>query len=112
MSRLTCSIATVLMTAGFGGLVVGEVNAQTAQRGAPRPEGEARLSSSAEPGTKTARDEYPSPKIAHLELFIGPWHVSEEHFNARGEVVATVKGTEEITWILDRHAIRRRLRPR
>lgn len=107
MSRLTCSIATVLLTAVFGGLVIGEVNSQTAQRGAPRPDGDDRLSPAGEPGTKTAREEYISPEIAHLALFIGPWRVSEEHFNARGEVVATVKGTEEITWILDRHAIRR-----
>ena len=49
----------------------------------------------------------PMPELAHLELFIGPWSVTETHFDVRGEVVATVKGTEEIGWILDRHAIRR-----
>ena len=107
MSRRVCRIAAVLMTAVFGGFVIGAVNSQTAQRGAPRPDGDVRSSPSTEPGTKTAREEYPSPKIAHLELFIGPWRLSEEHFNARGEVIATVEGTEEITWILDRHAIRR-----
>ena len=107
MSRLTSSLATVLMTAVFGGLVIGAANAQTAQRGAPRPDGDDRLSPSGEPGTKTSRDEYPNSEIAHLALFIGPWRVSEDHFNARGEVVANVEGTEEITWILDRHAIRR-----
>jgi hypothetical protein len=48
-----------------------------------------------------------SPEIAVLDRFIGPWNVIENHFNARGDVVATVKGTEEIVWVLDKHAIRR-----
>ncbi|MDO8632447.1 MAG: DUF1579 family protein, partial [Phycisphaerales bacterium] len=50
---------------------------------------------------------FASPEIAVLDRFIGPWNVIENHFNARGEVVATVKGTEEIVWVLDKHAIRR-----
>jgi hypothetical protein len=51
--------------------------------------------------------EFASPELARLDIFIGPWSVTESHFNPRGEMIATVKGTEEITWILDHRAIRR-----
>jgi len=51
--------------------------------------------------------EFASPELARLDIFIGPWSVTESHFNARGELIATVKGTEDITWILDHRAIRR-----
>ncbi|MEK7757891.1 MAG: DUF1579 family protein, partial [Planctomycetota bacterium] len=50
---------------------------------------------------------FANPEIARLDIFIGPWSVTESHFNPRGELIATVKGTEEITWILDHRAIRR-----
>jgi hypothetical protein len=53
------------------------------------------------------RSDPASPEIAVLDRFIGPWNVIENHFNNRGEVVATVKGAEEIVWVLDKHAIRR-----
>lgn len=56
-------------------------------------------------GEKTV--EFASPELARLDLFVGPWSVTESHFNPRGELIATVKGTEEITWILDHRAIRR-----
>ena len=58
-------------------------------------------------GADTESGEFPTPQLRHLELFIGPWSVTETHYGVRGEIVATVKGTEEIRWILDRHAIRR-----
>ncbi len=51
--------------------------------------------------------EFASPELAALELFIGPWSVTESHFDPAGKTIATVKGTEEIAWILDHHAIRR-----
>jgi hypothetical protein len=51
--------------------------------------------------------EFATPELARLDIFVGPWSVTEIHFNPRGEVIATVKGTEEITWILDHRAIRR-----
>jgi hypothetical protein len=51
--------------------------------------------------------EFASPELARLDVFIGPWSVTESHFNPRGELIATAKGTEEITWILDHRAIRR-----
>ena len=50
---------------------------------------------------------YATAGLAQLELFVGPWRVTETHLNRRGEVIATVKGSEEITWILDKHAIQR-----
>ena len=46
-------------------------------------------------------------ELIPLDLFVGPWRVVENHFNARGEVIATVRGNEEISWVLDRRAIRR-----
>jgi hypothetical protein len=51
--------------------------------------------------------EFAFPELATLELFVGPWNVTETHFDTKGKIVATVKGTEEIAWLLDRHAIRR-----
>lgn len=59
------------------------------------------------PGEGEKAVEFASPELARLDIFIGPWSVTESHFNPRGELIATVKGTEEITWILDRRAIRR-----
>lgn len=56
---------------------------------------------------KEPEPEFACPQLATLELFLGPWRVTEDHFDAKGEVVATVRGTEEVAWILDRHAIRR-----
>lgn len=51
--------------------------------------------------------EFPNAELARLEIFIGPWSVTESHFNPRGEVIGSAKGTEEIIWMLDYHAIRR-----
>lgn len=51
--------------------------------------------------------EFAHPELARLEIFIGPWSVAETHFDAKGEVVASAKGAEEIVWTLDHHAIRR-----
>ena len=45
--------------------------------------------------------------LAALDRFVGPWSVVENHINSKGEVFATVKGTEEILWTLDKRAIRR-----
>ena len=47
------------------------------------------------------------PELARLEMLVGRWKVTETHLDAQGKVVATVKGTEKIEWILDHHAIRR-----
>ncbi len=51
--------------------------------------------------------DFPVPEMAPLELFIGPWSVTESHLDTRGQVIASAKGSEEINWILDYHAIRR-----
>ncbi len=73
--------------------VMGQDEGKAPPRGTPGPAGEAAP--------------FPFPELAHLELFVGPWGVSESHFNPRGEIIGSAKGTEEITWILDYHAIRR-----
>ncbi len=61
----------------------------------------------AEPMQAERAVEFASPELAALDDFIGPWSVIENHFNPRGELIATVKGTEDVTWILDHRAIRR-----
>lgn len=47
------------------------------------------------------------PELARLEMLVGRWRVTEIHFDAKGEKLATVKGIETTEWILDRHAVRR-----
>lgn len=59
------------------------------------------------PGESEKPVKFANPELELLDVFIGPWSVTESHFNPRGEVIATVKGTEDINWILDHHAIRR-----
>lgn len=49
----------------------------------------------------------PNPETARLEVLIGPWRITETHFNSRGERIGQVDGTEEVTWLLDKHAIQR-----
>ena len=50
---------------------------------------------------------FANPETAILELYVGPWAVAETHYNPRGDVVATVKGSEEIKWVLDERAVQR-----
>lgn len=50
---------------------------------------------------------YANPQLARLEDFVGTWKVTEQHFNERGDEVASASGTEEVIWILDRHALKR-----
>ncbi len=59
------------------------------------------------PETTVKPFEYVNAETERLLLFLGPWRVTERHFNTKGDVVATVKGTEEITWLVDRRAIQR-----
>jgi len=42
-----------------------------------------------------------------LDKLSGAWIVKEHHYNALGQVIATVEGTEEIVWVLDGYAIER-----
>ena len=51
--------------------------------------------------------DFPNPQLARLDAFVGTWRVTEQHFNDRGDEVASADGTEEIIWMLDRHAIKR-----
>lgn len=100
-------IRAILMIVGIcGGMTFGSAGG-SAHGGAEHAEG------NKPPGVQSVKEGAPSPidqvkpELARLEMFIGPWRVTETHFSRRGEVVATAKGTEEITWILDRCAIRR-----
>lgn len=53
------------------------------------------------------KQELISAEYQPLELYIGAWTVRENHFDVQGKVIATVKGTEENRWILDKHAVQR-----
>ncbi len=44
---------------------------------------------------------------AVLVRFLGSWNLVETHYSSDGKISATVKGTEEIAWSLDKRAIRR-----
>lgn len=48
-----------------------------------------------------------TPEHTALELFVGPWSVVETHFDELGKTVATVKGNEDVRWVLDETAIQR-----
>ncbi len=54
-----------------------------------------------------SKSDFPNPQVARLEMFSGPWEVSEHHYDAEGDRVATFEGKETNTWILEDHAIRR-----
>lgn len=54
----------------------------------------------------------PTPAVIHPDLsvltpLVGSWKFKESHYNERGEVVTSVRGTEEIKWILDGNALQR-----
>ncbi len=91
LSRITVFTSLVLLTAASS---AGRASAAPVQSG------------SAPAGDREIGD-YVNSETALLELFIGPWKVTENHFNKRGDVVATTKGTEEVRWIMDKHAIER-----
>lgn len=83
---------------GVLALIVLSVSAQGAQKS----------SNSDAASAKTKQGiEFASSELATLDLFVGSWRVIENHFNTRGERVATVKGSEEIAWVLDHRAIQR-----
>ena len=50
---------------------------------------------------------FPCPELAKLDAFTGTWNVVETHFDSLGKTIATVKGTEVVTWQLDQHVLRR-----
>jgi len=61
----------------------------------------------AESAKSSSHDVTSHQALTRLELFLGTWSVTETHYDRRGHVVATVKGSEEVAWILDHHAIHR-----
>jgi hypothetical protein len=65
------------------------------------------LDSKASKSASPSFDAAAHPELARLELILGSWSVAETHYDRRGHVVATVKGAEEVAWILDHHVIRR-----
>ena len=50
---------------------------------------------------------YASDELKLFEEYYGLWKVSEQHFDEQGQPVGVVEATEEVAWMLDRHAIRR-----
>ena len=50
---------------------------------------------------------FPCPELAKLDAFTGTWNVVETHFDSLGKAIATVKGTEVISWQLDQYMLRR-----
>lgn len=56
---------------------------------------------------KTLDDPLPSEAYQPIEFYVGVWKVKEVHFNNYGNVIATVDGTEENRWILNKHAVQR-----
>ena len=48
------------------------------------------------------------PQLADLDIFVGAWKVKETYFDEKGVARDGRKGTEEIVWMLDHHALYRR----
>ena len=106
MSTRTCIRAILIIVGTCGGMTFGSAEG-SAHGGAEQADGNKKRGVQRVKEEERAPVDQVKPELARLEMFIGPWRVTETHFNRRGEVVATVKGTEEITWILDHCAIRR-----
>ena len=47
-------------------------------------------------------------QLADLDIFVGAWKVAETYFDEKGVARDGRKGTEEIVWMLDHHALYRR----
>lgn len=56
---------------------------------------------------RTLEDPLPSEAYQPIEFYVGVWKVKEVHYNNYGAVIATVDGTEENRWILNKHAVQR-----
>ena len=92
---------------GLGTLAAASLSAVAVDSNAARSNQHAPLSSNR---VQSEQVEFSSPELARLDQFIGPWRVTETHYNSQGKPIATVQGTEEISWILEHHAIRRSYR--
>lgn len=56
-------------------------------------------------GAPERKIEFVNPETARLDLFVGTWRVAQNQFDARGKLIGTLKGTEEVRWLLDHRAI-------
>ncbi len=92
---------TYILGAISFGMIVGSLAAQQ--------DSESKKSFADKSAKRRAMSEgYPTgPMWDLLDQFAGVWTVTEHHYDALGQVIATVEGTEEVVWILDGHAIER-----
>ena len=51
--------------------------------------------------------EFVNAGTRRLVLLVGAWRFKEQHFDEAGNVIAEVRGTEEVSWRLDKRAARR-----
>lgn len=51
--------------------------------------------------------EFVNEGTKRLVLLVGAWRFKEQHFDVAGNVIAEVRGTEEVSWRLDKRAARR-----
>lgn len=56
---------------------------------------------------KDAKMAFINEGTKRLLLLAGAWRFKEQHFDELGNVIAEVRGTEEVSWQLDKHAVRR-----
>ncbi len=86
------------------GVIVGPLVAQHAAQ-----ENKSEQTTSAKHAKRRAMDDgYPEgPMWDVLDQLAGVWSVTEHHYNALGQIIATVEGTEEVVWVLDGYAIER-----
>lgn len=56
---------------------------------------------------KNAKVAFVNEGTKRLLLLVGAWRFKEQHFDEAGDVIAEVRGTEEVSWQLDKHAVRR-----
>lgn len=56
---------------------------------------------------KDAEARFVNEATERLVLLVGAWRFKEQHFDETGKVIAEVRGTEEVSWQLDKHAVRR-----
>lgn len=49
--------------------------------------------------------EFVNAETGRLDVFVGTWRVAQNQFDMRGKLIGTLKGTEEVRWLLDHRAI-------
>lgn len=101
--RLGLALLVIALSNG----VLDRVAAQNARTGADATAETAQGASQKKVVDAADVRKFTSPQLDRLELLVGVWKVKETHYDRRGDVAATVQGSEEIRWILDGHAIHR-----